>query len=125
MRFFLLFLIFFTISFTAPIDIKLYDTKNNTLYFEEIEKNIEESLKKAQKPSEIIEDEKKYLKILKEANKKTISIEKYTKQIKTSDEAINTLNFLIELNQKEKQQLNYQQKYKKICHILKKELKIF
>ncbi len=122
MKFFLLLFTIFTISFTATIDTKLYDTENNSKYFEQIENNIKVSIQKAEKPNEIIEDEKKYLKILKEANTKIVSIENYNKEISNSNEAINALKFLIQLDGKENEIANLSIEIQENLSYLKKRI---
>ncbi|RXK12109.1 mechanosensitive ion channel protein MscS [Halarcobacter mediterraneus] len=122
MKFFLLLFTVFTISFTATIDTKLYDIENNSKYFEQIENNIRISIQKAEKPSEIIEDEKKYLKILKKANTKIVSIEKYNKEIANSNEAINALKFLIQVDEKENEIANLSIEIQENLSYLKKRI---
>lgn len=102
MRFIFIFSLLFSFGLSAPIDTKLFDTKENIQYFEKIEQQIENSLKKEEKPLKIIEDERKYLKILKEANEKVVSIKEYKDtQIETSTEAIEAMKFLVDLDKKE------------------------
>lgn len=102
MKFIFIFSLFLSLCFSATIDSKLFDAKENIQYFEKIEKEIETSQKKEEKPFKIIEDEKKYLKILKETNLKAVSIDKYhDTEIENSNEVITALKFLVNLDKKE------------------------
>ncbi|XPV67556.1 MAG: mechanosensitive ion channel domain-containing protein [Halarcobacter sp.] len=96
------FLLFCTLCFSAEIDTKLFDTQTNISYLKEIKKNIDSS----NKSKKIIENEKKYLQILKEASAKTVSIEKFNytlldKKDLSLDEIYQTIEFLLDLNKKQ------------------------
>lgn len=68
-------LLFITISFSAQIDTKLFDNNDKNAYYIEIEKLINTSKIKKSKPLEIIKEEQKYLKSLKELSDKNIVID--------------------------------------------------
>lgn len=98
------FILFFNLCFAANIDTKLFETPSNNSYLEEIKKTIEDS----KKPKKILNDEKKYLQILKEATSKSISIERFDYSVfeKTNlflEDTITAVRFLLTLNTREKE----------------------
>jgi len=77
MKFFLFFILIYSITFGASIDTKLFDSNDNQQYLKEIEKTINDEYKNKEKPKAIYEEEKRYLTFLKEISSKDVQIKEY------------------------------------------------
>jgi small-conductance mechanosensitive channel len=127
MRFIFFLLFIFSSIYCASIDTKLYDNKQNSDYLIEIEKTIQKEIKNNEKPQQILKDELKYLKILKESNSKIVKIDNFKNEKLTNldvvfEDIIKAIKFLIQLNYEYQQTIILSKNVQDNLSFLKKKI---
>ncbi len=127
MRFIFFLLFIFSSIYCASIDTKLYDNKQNSDYLIEIEKSIQKEIKNNEKPQQILKDELKYLKILKESNSKIVKIDNFKDEKLTDsniifEDIIKAIKFLIQLNYEYQQTTTFSKNVQENLSFLKKKI---
>ncbi|KAB7882038.1 mechanosensitive ion channel family protein [Poseidonibacter ostreae] len=127
MKLFFLLLAFFTFTFSAQIDVKLYDKANSNNYYQEIENIINKSKTENTKADEIINEEKTHLKKLIEISTKKVSIEEFNLNLLkdekvSSNTLIKALLHLSNIKVKSKKQNEFKNDIQNKLSFLKKAI---
>ena len=127
MKLFFLFLTFFTFSFSAQIDVKLYDKATSNNYYQEIEEIINKSKLENSKPNEIINEEKTHLKKLLAISSQKVLIEEFNLKLFndekiSSNTLIKALIHLSNIKVKSKKQYEFKNDIQNKLSFLKKAI---
>ncbi|PLY08481.1 MAG: mechanosensitive ion channel protein MscS [Arcobacter sp.] len=127
MKYFILFIFILSISFSAEIDIKLFDNNQNKSYFAEIEQQILEAQKSKSKNIEIINAEKAHLKRLEEASSQKMSFDEFDLNLLShennlADSILKALFYVSEIEVKIKKQNDILRDIQNKLSVLKKRI---
>ena len=127
MKYLILFIFIFNLSYCVDIDVKLFENTQDQTYLNEIEKQILETEKNKTKSNEIINAEKAHLKRLKEASSQKILLDEFNLDLLSQkkdlgDSILKALFYVSEIEVKTKKQDELSKDIQNKLSVLKKRI---
>ena len=127
MKYLILFIFIFNLSYCVDIDVKLFENTQDQSYLNEIEKQILETEKNKTKSNEIINAEKAHLKRLKEASSQKILLDEFNLDLLSQkkdlgDSILKALFYVSEIEVKTKKQDELSKDIQNKLSVLKKRI---